>query len=653
MRSITNLSAVAQIRRWTRLCTAGVLLAMFPGASLAQVAVLPAQPNQSQPTQGQSASTGTAQAKLPTNRDRRKSAKLFIRASKLFAAEKFEEAMQIYEQAEKLDPTNANLPLAAEVARNHALMEAAAKDRLQGDRVAARATLAHALELNPHSVQVQEHVNELGDDALLGQIKPIYQDVASTVGEAEQLSPLTRETHNFHLRTDARQVIQQVYKAYGLETTLDSSVRPNQIRFDLEDANFDQASQALSLVTGTFYTPMDAHRVIVARDTRENRQQFERQELETVYLSGLTATELADVGKLAKDVFDAQQAVVEPSAGTITIRASDNTLRTFNATVAQLLDGRNQVVLDVRMIQVAHTSDRNTGVHPMQSATAYNLYSEEQSILNANQALVQQIISSGLAAPGDTLAIIGILVASGQVSSSLFSNGIATFGGGITSSALAPGTTSMNFNLNTSDSRQLDQVQVHLGDGEDSTVRLGERYPIQTSSFSSPVSSASSIAGLTGAGSSSALSSLLSSLSSAVSTIPMIQYEDLGLTMKTTPKVLRSGDVALSLDFKITALAGTSVNDVPILSNQSYSGVVTLKEGEGVVVASEMDKSQSMAVSGTPGLSEIPGLNNMTGKDAQKNYATLLIIITPHVIRGTQASGHTHMMRVEKNLGPR
>ena len=65
--------------------------------------------------------------------------------------------------------------------------------------------------------------------------------------------------------------------------------------------------------------------------------------------------------------------------------------------------------------------------------------------------------------------------------------------------------------------------------------------------------------------------------------------------------------------------------------------MVTLKQGEAVVVVSELDKSESRAISGTPGISEIPGLNNLTGNDTQKNYATLLIIITPHVIRGTQA----------------
>ena len=74
---------------------------------------------------------------------------------------------------------------------------------------------------------------------------------------------------------------------------------------------------------------------------------------------------------------------------------------------------------------------------------------------------------------------------------------------------------------------------------------------------------------------------------------------------------------------------------------------MTLKQGEAVVVMSELDKSQSRAISGMPGISEIPGLNDLTGKDNQKNYATLLIVITPHVIRGTQAAGHSPMMRVE------
>ncbi len=351
---------------------------------------------------------------------------------------------------------------------------------------------------------------------------------------------------------------------------------------------------------------------------------------------------------MARNLFEAPQTVVEPSAGTLTIRASESALNALNATLRDLLDGRSQVLLDVRLIQIARLGERNTGVHLPQQMGVFNLYAETRSILNANQDLVQQIVSSGLAAPGDFLAIIGILLASGQVSNPFLSGGFATFGGGSLSTfGFAPGTVSLNLNLNSSDSRELDQIQLRLGDGEAGTLRTGVRYPIQTSSFSSLAGSGPNIPGLTGAGNSGALQGLLSSLS-AVPNVPQIEYQDLGLTLKATPKVMRNGDVALTIDMKIDALAGSSINGNPILNNRAYSGVVTLKEGEAVEVVSELDKQESRAVSGTPGLSEIPGLNNLTGKDNTTNYATLLIVMTPHVIRGTQLAGHSPMMRVER-----
>ena len=593
----------------------------------------------------------TTPAKPPVrNADRRRAAKLFLASSKLFMAGRFEEAMRGYEQAARLDPGNADYPLAANVARGHAVtaeIQAAAKARLRGDAAAARAALAHALELDPKNPLVSEHLYELGEDALLGQSRPVYEQGAERAGEAVELEPAAG-VHSFHLRADQRQIIRQVFKAYGIDVTVDDSVRGAQARLDVDNVGFETAARVLGMATDSFYVPLDAHRALVASDTRENRQQFQRQELETVYLPGLTSAELTEAVTLAKSVFNAQQAVAEPTAGTITLRATDQGLKAFNSTMGQLLDGKSQLLLEVRLIQLAHTETRNTGVQPPQSVSAFNVYSEEQSILKANASTVQQIISSGLASASDPLAILGILIAAGDVSGSMFSNGLALFGGGLTQSALAPGSVTANLSLNSSDSRQLDQIQLRLGDGEEGTVRMGERYPIQTSSFSSLSSSASSIAGLTAAGSSSALSALLASYASSVPNVPMVEYQDLGLTLKATPKVMRNNDVALTIDMKIDSLSGTSLNGNPVLDNRAYSGVVTLRQGETVAVVSEIDKSQSRAISGTPGISEIPGLSSLTGNDTQKSDATLLILITPHVIRGTQAAGHSPMMRVER-----
>jgi type II secretory pathway component GspD/PulD (secretin) len=70
------------------------------------------------------------------------------------------------------------------------------------------------------------------------------------------------------------------------------------------------------------------------------------------------------------------------------------------------------------------------------------------------------------------------------------------------------------------------------------------------------------------------------------------------------------------------------------------------------VVVNELSSTESRAISGNPGISEIPGLNNLTGVDNQKNKSTLLIVITPHVIRASQAAGHSRMIFVDKEQLP-
>ncbi len=631
-----------------RRAAATVLLLALPLGLPAQTAGAPAPQTSAMDTTAAAHPT-----KLPTASDRRRAAKHYISASKLYANSQFEQALDEYRQAAALDPTNIDYSMAADVARSHAataLVQTAAKQRLGGDEAAARATLLHAYELDPRNPEVTQHLYEFAAEQASQAVRPLYQEKTSQLGRPQPLLAST-ELHSFHLRDLPRQLIQQVFRAYGIEPLMNNSVDSvhGVIRFEIDNASFAAAARAVSLVTNTFYVPLDAHHALVASDTPDNRREFTREQVETVYLAGLADTEFSEVENLAKNVFGITQSAKDPATNALTLRAPADDLDAFNANMRSLLAGRNQVMLDMRVIQLAHNSTRNTGAQLPQSISAFNVYAEEQAILNANQSLVQQIISSGLASPGDTLAILGILLASGQVSSSLFQNGLALFGGGLTQSALSPGgPATLNLNLNSSDSRTLDDIQLRLGDGEAGTIKLGTKYPIQTSAYSSLSPTLPNIPGLTGAGASGSLSSLLSSLSGTAPTIPMIQYQDLGLTLKVTPNVLRNGTVALTVDFSITALAGSSINGNPILNNEAASGVVTLKEGEAVEVASQLDRSESRAISGTPGLGEVPGLNNAISNNTnQKNYSTLLIIITPHVVRATQEAGHTPPMLVE------
>ncbi len=640
--------------RRVRFFTAAALLAVFPGAMQAQAATAAAgkapAPAQSGTAHGDArpASPPAKTSKRPSRRAQRRALKLYLEGSKLFMSSRFEEAMRDYEQAARLDPDKADYRLAAQVARSHAvtaLIQAATKDRLLGNAAEARAELSDARKLDPTNAEVAEHFDELGDDLLRSQPAPLYEDATNDLRGPVRLL-YARGVRTFHLRNDQRLVIQQVFQAFGLDAGVDDSILSQPVRFDIGDANFAEATRALGMVTDSFYVPLDAHRVLVFRDTSQNRLKFTPQAMETAYLGGIDSSELHEVALLARTVFAAEHVATDQSSGTITLRAPALSLSAFNGTMRSLLGGTSQVLLDVRLIQLVNSNARNTGVQPTQTITAFNVYAEEQSLLNANQSLVQQIISSGLASPSDTLAILGILLASGQISSSLFSNGIALFGGGLTESALAPGAMSMNFSLNSSQSRELDQIEFRLSNGQAQTFRDGTKYPIQTASYSGV---GSSIPGITGAGTSANLSSLLSSASAAEAAIPMIQYEDLGLTLKVTPYVMRSNRVAFKFDMKVDGLSGVFVDGNPVLNNQEYSGMVAAKQGQTIEIASEIDKSQSLALTGTPGIGEIPGLNGLEANNVQKNYATLVILLTPHILRGTQAPGCTPMFALEQS----
>src|ERR1700722_5756199 len=264
-----------------------------------------------------------ATTKQPRSSDQRRAAKLYMESSKLFLNRQFAEAMKGFEQAAQLDPANNNYRLAALVARSHqvtALIQEAAKDKLLGNEPAPRGALATALALDPTNFEATQHLDETADESVRTQPRALYGQASSAIA-GDQTLLAAPAPQSFHLHTDQRQAIDQVFKAYGLKAMLDDSVRPNQVRLDLDNVKFEEAAYILGLATHTFYVPLDAHQALVADDSHEKREQLTPQELETVYLTGLSADEMTEVQTVAKNVFAIQQAQLSPSESSLTLRA--------------------------------------------------------------------------------------------------------------------------------------------------------------------------------------------------------------------------------------------------------------------------------------------------------------------------------------------
>ena len=118
---------------------------------------------------------------------------------------------------------------------------------------------------------------------------------------------------------------------------------------------------------------------------------------------------------------------------------------------------------------------------------------------------------------------------------------------------------------------------------------------------------------------------------------PGAQYEDLGVKIKATPTVHPNDEVTLQLEFEIRALAGTSINGIPIITNRTLSQTVRIKEGEPTIIGGLLDSQESRTLTGLPGFANLPspvghffGQRNTTAQDTE-----MLILITPHKLRLT------------------
>jgi hypothetical protein len=116
---------------------------------------------------------------------------------------------------------------------------------------------------------------------------------------------------------------------------------------------------------------------------------------------------------------------------------------------------------------------------------------------------------------------------------------------------------------------------------------------------------------------------------------PASEYLDLGVKIKATPKLHDNNEVTLQLEFEIRALAGSSVNGIPVISNRTLSQTVRVKEDEPTLIGGLLDVEQTHAIAGLPGFAEIPGAAGYAFSQHSNSLqdTELLILVTPRKLR--------------------
>jgi len=166
--------------------------------------------------------------------------------------------------------------------------------------------------------------------------------------------------------------------------------------------------------------------------------------------------------------------------------------------------------------------------------------------------------------------------------------------------------------LSDSSTKIIQNPEVRVSDGESARLRVGDRIPIATGSFS-----------------------VTSGAGPVVNT--QFQYIDVGVNIDLVPHVHPDHSVSMKLGVEVSSLNG-QVNiggvEQPIISQRRIEHEIRLQEGEVSILGGLAERSQSKSVSGWPGLSRLPLLRYLfSGEDVTNSENEVLIVIHPRLVR--------------------
>jgi general secretion pathway protein D len=545
----------------------------------------------------------------------------YVRGMKLQSHLHLEEAFDQFEEASRLAPRDLRFlsvreGLKAQLVFQHtergdALMENAQPVQAAGEFRAA-------LKLDPDNAYTMQRLEEAVRDPAAAKLS----GVTATLAESTEIELQPKaERATFHYRGEVRGLFAELANAYGVNAEFDDSVEAKTVRFYVDDVDFFTALNLACRVSKTMWTPLDSHQVLIAKDNTENHKQFDRMSLATFALPNAgSPQEVTEMVTSLRNICDFQK-INSGQGGTLEVRAPQPVLRACTTLLQQLTSERPQVQLDIRIYQISHNFTREIGMHIPNTFNLFNIPVAALAALGGQniQSLINQLIASGGINQAGSSPLSALLAQLQGQQNSIFSQPLATFGGGLTFSGVSLDHLTTALSLNESWARSLSHVTLRASQGNDATLHLGERFPILNASYA-PAFNSPQIAAVLGN-------------QTFVPPFPSVSYEDLGLSLKAKPVIHGSGEVSMTLELQVRSLTGQSANGVPVISNQEYKGSIRLLDGEPAVVAGEITTNDQRSMAGIPAVAAIPGIGfALTDNTRMKEYDELLIMITPHVV---------------------
>ncbi len=523
----------------------------------------------------------------------------YDQGKKAEALQDYDAAYTYYQKAAKADPFNASFKIKLNRVRFEASemhVKRGVEMRNRGDLQGAAGEFQRAQTIDPASpvadqelrktVEMIAEKNRAADAAAEPPSDPNDQPLAALPPE---IKPLSRAPINLKMSEDAKKVFDTIGKLAGLTVIYDPDFPARRITVELNNVTLEQALEIAQLESKAFVKPVTENTIFVVPDQPQKRRDYEEQVVKTLYVSNtVQPQELTEIVTGLRQLLDLKRITQLNSQNAIIVRDTPDKLLLAEKMIRDIDKAKPEVVVQVEVLEARTDRLRDLGILPGQSASV---------AINPNTTTSGSTPSTN---SGTTLNQLRHLNGNNVV----FTLPTAT----------------ANFLLSDTGTKILQNPEVRSVDGQTAKLKIGDRIPVATGSFSSGLGLAAGTAG---------------GISPLVNT--QFTYLDVGVNIDLTPRVHPNRDVSLKLKVEVSA----HTNDVsiggitqPVISQRVIEHDIRLKEGEVSILAGLIQRTDSKTLEGWPGFAKLPLLRYLFSHDKTDHQEDeVLIVLTPRIVR--------------------
>jgi general secretion pathway protein D len=521
----------------------------------------------------------------------------FNQGKKAETIQDYDAAFAYYQKATKADPYNANYKIKLNRVRFEASelhVKHGVELRKQGDLQGAAGEFQRAQSMDPSSPvadqelrKTVEMIAEKNRAADAAAEPPADPNEAPLAAMPPEMKPTLRGPLSLKMSNDAKIVFDTIGKIAGLTMIYDPDFPARRINVDLNNVTTEQALEIASLESKAFVKPVTENIVFVIPDQPQKRRDYEEQVVKTIYLSNtFQPQDITEIMTGLRQLLDLKRIQQLNSQNAIIVRDTPDKLLLAEKIIRDIDKAKPEVVVQVEVLEARTDRLRDLGILPGQSATI---------AINPNSTSGGSGTTSNI-----NLNLLRHLNATDYVVTlpSLTANAV----------------------LSDTNTRIIQNPEIRSVDGQTAKLRIGDRIPIATGSFSSGIGIAGGAAG---------------GINPLVNT--QFTYLDVGVNIDLTPRVHPNRDVSLKLKVEVSA----HTNDVsiggitqPVISQRVIEHDIRLKEGEVSILGGLVQRSDSKTLEGWPGLAKLPLLRYLFSHNKTDHQEDeVLIVLTPRIVR--------------------